>query len=137
MATILAHITVRAGSEAQFEALARELFVGTHTTETGVRAYDYWRGATPRTYYTLLSFEDFPTFIAHQTSGHHEAASPELGAVVETMRLEWVDPIAGASKFVPTEDKAIPSGSDELTIRYAKRFAAQVADWWLALRANG
>ena len=102
MATILAHITVRAGSESQFEALARELFVGTHTTETGVRAYDYWRGATPRTYYTLLSFEDFPTFIAHQTSDHHESASPQLGEVLAGLRLEWVDPIQGASGLTPT-----------------------------------
>ena len=134
MATILAHITVKEGSEARFETLARELFVGTHTTETGVRAYEYWRGASPRTYYTLLSFDDFPTFIAHQTSEHHETASADLGAVIEAMKLEWVDPIAGASKFVPTEAKAVSTDADELTVRYAQRFAAQIADWWLTQR---
>ncbi len=134
MATILAHITVREGAETTFEAVARELFVGTHALETGVRAYEYWRGSEPRTYYTLLSFDDFPTFISHQTSEHHETASPQLGAVIESMRLEWVDPIEGASKFVTTEMKNVAPGADELTVRYSKRFAAEIADWWLTVR---
>lgn len=134
VATILAHITVREGREARFEAIARELFVSTHSTETGVRAYDYWRSAEPRIYYSLLSFDHFPAFIAHQTSEHHEVASPKFGEVIEAIHLEWVDPVAGASRFVPTEATPLPDDADELTIRYAKRFAVQIADWWLALR---
>ncbi len=134
VATILAHITVREGTEARFEAIAKELFVSTHSTEIGVRAYDYWRSAEPRAYYSLLSFDNFPAFIAHQTSGHHETASPVLGAIIEAIHLEWVDPIAGASRFVPTEATPLPDDADDLSIRYAKRFAAQIADWWLALR---
>lgn len=134
MATILAHITVREGSEERFESIARELYARTHREESGVRHYEYWRGADPRTYYTLLAFDDHRTFIEHQTSGHHEDASPALGEVIEGMRLEWVDPIAGASDLPPTEAQDAPADADELTRAYTERFAAQVADWWRGLR---
>ena len=134
MATILAHIRVKPGAETAFEEIARALFRATHEHETGVRRYEYWRGAEPRTYYTLLAFDDFRAFIAHQTSEHHEAASPEIGTVVEAIRLEWVDPIQGASDLPPTASQDVPAGADELTHAYAKRFAADVADWWAALR---
>ena len=93
-----------------------------------------WRGAEPRTYYTLLAFDDFRTFIGHQTSAHHESASPQLGEVIEGLDLEWVDPIQGASDLPPTESQGPPPGADELTIDYSTRFAAQVAEWWKALR---
>ena len=130
MATILAHITVRQGSEAEFEALARTLYERTHATETGVRHYEYWRGATPRTYYTLLSFDDHRAFIAHQTSDHHETASPELGRMIESLRLEWVDPVPGASALSPTQMQPALPDADALTVAYTDRFAAVIADWW-------
>ena len=130
MTTILAHITVKAGEEQRFEAIARSLYSATHGTETGVRRYEYWRGAEPRSYYTLLAFDDFVTFIGHQTSPHHEAASPDLGAVLESIRLEWVDPLEGASPLPRTASQAMPADADELTHKYARRFAAQIAAWW-------
>ena len=134
MATILAHIRVKPGTEARFEAIARRLHDATHANETGVRRYEYWRGAEPRTYYTLLSFDDFRTFIAHQTSDHHEEASPALGEVMEAFRLEWVDPVQGACELPPTDGQEMPADADELTQKYARRFAADVADWWRELR---
>ncbi len=133
MATILAHITVRPGTEAEFEALARTLYERTHATETRVRHYEYWRGAEPRMYYTLLSFDDHSAFIAHQTSEHHETASPELGRMIESLRLEWVDPVPGASALPPTQMQAAPPGADALMMAYTDRFAAVIADWWQAV----
>ncbi len=134
MATLLAHITVRPGSEERFEEIARELYSRTHADEPDVVRYEYWRGASERSYYTLLSFPDHRGFIAHQTSDHHEVASPLIGAVVESIRLEWVDPLAGASDLASTGAQDAPDGADELTVTYTERFAAEVADWWLALR---
>lgn len=134
MATILAHITVKEGSEARFEEIARKLATATHANETKVRRYEYWRGAEPRTYYTLLAFDDHRAFIEHQVSDHHEEASPGLGEVFESFRLEWVDPIEGASDLPPTEHQDAPEGADELTRKYTDRFAAQVADWWRGMR---
>ena len=80
--------------------------------------------------------DDFLTFIAHQSSEHHETASPALGSVIEAIKLEWVDPVQGASTFVPTVSQAAPEDADELTKKYAVRFAAEIADWWLPLRSG-
>ena len=68
--------------EEQFEAIARSLYATSHETEKGLRRYEYWRGEEEGLYYTQLSFDDFLSFIAHQTSEHHETASPQIGAVV-------------------------------------------------------
>lgn len=134
MATILAHIVVQPGAEARFEGIAQRLYRATHDQESGVRHYEYWRAAEPRTYYTLLAFDDFPTFIAHQTSTHHETAAPELGAVIESLRLEWVDPVPGACDLPPTERREVAADADDLTRAYSDRFAVQLADWWTPLR---
>lgn len=136
MATILAHISVKSGSEARFEEISRDLHRASHAGEQGLLRYEYWRGAEPGTYYTLLSFSDFASFIAHQTSEHHEAASPQLGSVLSGLRLEWVDPIVGASDLPPTEAQDLSGSTDELTRAYAKRFAAQIAPWWGPLRRD-
>jgi quinol monooxygenase YgiN len=130
MATLLAHITVRPGMEAEFEDLARTLYERTHATETGVRRYEYWRGSQPGSYYTLLAFDDHRAFIAHQTSDHHESASPELGRMIENLRLEWVDPVDGACDLPPTQMQPAPDGADDLVTAYTERFAAIIAPWW-------
>ena len=108
MATILAHITVRPGMAGEFEGVARTLYAATHHLEPRVRRYEYWRGADENTYYSLLSFDTFNDFLAHQTSDHHESASPQLGRMIAGLRLEWVDPIAGASPLTPTDGEALP-----------------------------
>ena len=135
MATLLAHITVRPGAEADFEAIARTLYERTHADEPEVLRYEYWRGSEPRSYYTLLAFDDHRAFVDHQTSDHHEAASPQLGPVIERIRLEWVDPIQGAAPLGPTEMQPARYDADELTAAYTQRYAALVADWWAPLRS--
>ena len=134
MATILAHLTIKPGCEAQFEQIATGLHDGTHANETKVLRYEYWRGEAPRTYYTLLSFTDHQAFIEHQVSDYHEDASPLLGEVCEKIRLEWVDPLQSASSLPPTNAQPAPPGANELTVRYTDAYAAQVADWWFGQR---
>lgn len=134
MATILAHITIRAGKEAEFEAIARELYAASHGSEPALRHYEYWRGADERQYYAFLAFDDHRAFITHQTSDHHEGAAPALGRVIERIRLEFVDPVQSASPLPPTEHQDAPPDADELTTTYTDRYAAQVAAWWEALR---
>lgn len=134
MATILAHITVIAGREERFEAIAEDLYRSSHVHDEGLLRYEYWRGAQPQTYYALLSFTDFSAFIAHQTSAHHEIAAPLIGAVVADLRLEWVDPVQGASELPSTDAQDLAASLDKLTAVYAKRFRAEIAQWWLALR---
>jgi quinol monooxygenase YgiN len=135
MATIVAHIQVRAGREDEFEDIVRAL--GEQTwKEPKIRHYEYLRGAKPGFYYCLLAFEDFNAFIVHQTSDHHEVASPKLGALIEDLRLEWVDPVQGASKLPPTDMQPLPADADALTTKYHELFAAKIQEWWQAHRAS-
>ena len=134
IATLLAHNRVLPGKEAEFETIARTLFRATHDEETAVRRYEYWRGNEPRSYYTLLSFNSFRSFIVHKTSRHHETASPELRDVVESIRLEWVDPVDGASDLAPTAMEEPAAEANDLTRDYSECFRADVASWWAQLR---
>ncbi len=136
MVTLLAHIRIREGREHDFEAIASELYQRTRERERGVRHYEYWRGAETGLYYCLLAFDDFQAFLAHQTSDHHESASPRLGELVRHMKLEWVDPVAGASELSATESQELPDGADALTARYHRSFAPQLQEWWESLRAR-
>lgn len=136
MATILAHIKIRDGHEARFEVCAREMFASTHAMESGVRHYEYWRGAEPSTYYTLLAFDDYQSFITHQTSDHHEGAANELRAVIEDIRLEWVDPVGGASPLPATEHQAAAESASNLAKKYTETYKAVIADWWMPVRAT-
>lgn len=135
MATLLVHITVKEGSESAFEDIARDLFSVSHSKEPGLVRYEYWRGTEPRSYYAHLSFRDFSAFIAHQTSDHHESSSPEISRVVESVRLEWVDPISGASPLGSTVAQDLSDSGDALTRRYARVLEARIASWWLPLRS--
>ena len=135
MATILAHIQIHEGKESDFEALVQDLRAATRA-EPGNRHYEYWRSATRGLYYCLLAFDDFQAFLVHQTSNHHESASPKLGEFIEGIRLEWVDPVQGASALPPTEMQPLPDDADELTIRYHGLYAPTLQEWWKPLR-NG
>jgi quinol monooxygenase YgiN len=134
MATLLAHITVNPGSEPEFERIARGLYEASHRLEPELEYYEYWRGEAERTYYALLAFADHRAWIAHQASDHHESASPALGPHIASIRLEFVDPVGGASPLPPTEFQPAPDNADELTATYTERFRAQVAQWWTELR---
>ena len=132
MATLLAHIQVNPGSEAEFEAIATELYGETHQKERGCLRYEYWRGAEAGFYYALLSFDDFRAFLRHQLSHHHEAASPRIGEICRSVRLEWVDPVQGCSSLPSTRMQSLPKDADAKTERYHDLFAAVIQDWWPA-----
>jgi quinol monooxygenase YgiN len=135
MSTILAHIVIRSGKEAEFETLAASMHQASHTTETALRGYGYWRGQEPRHYYCLLAFDDYQGFLAHQSSDHHEEGSAGLRGCIESLTLEWVDAIEGASKLAPTNPQEAPADASPVMVRYANTMPAQVADWWAALRS--
>lgn len=130
MATLLVHIHVKEGREEEFEAVAAELYRATLAHDTGCLRYEYWRGAERGLYYSLLSFEDFHAFLRHQVSDHHESASPRIGELCESLKLEWVDPISESSPLPPTEMQALPEAADEKTTLYHQVFAPVLQDWW-------
>jgi quinol monooxygenase YgiN len=132
MATLLVHLKAREGQEENFERSSRQLYEATHRLEKGCRRYEFWRGAEPRRYYCLLSFDDFVAFIEHQTSEHHE--EPDYDTMLEEVHIEWVDPVQGASDLVPTESRPMPEGASELMKTYSGQFAAEIQDWWSKFR---
>jgi quinol monooxygenase YgiN len=130
MATILARIRVKKGSEAPFESTVRALFAESHSVEKALRCYEYWRAQEPGLYYCLLAFNDFLGFLEHQSSAHHEAAAPALIEMISDLQLEWVDPVFGASPLPETSLQKLPDAASELIQRYAKLFPVCIADWW-------
>jgi quinol monooxygenase YgiN len=132
MATFLAKITIFEGKEAAFEETARMMWEATHAHEPNCRRYEYWRGAEPRSYYCLESFTDYQSFIGHQASPHHEA--PDFGSMLESIDIEWLDPLQGASGLTPTESQAMPDDSSDLMKQYAEGFPVVMQAWWKALR---
>jgi quinol monooxygenase YgiN len=136
MATILAHIRVKHGCEADFELIIRTLFTSSHASDKGLRRYEYWRAQETGLYYCLLAFDDFLAFMAHQSSAHHETATPALMAVITDLRLEWLDPVQGASPLPMTATQQVPDAASDLVKRYAEMMPVSIADWWLPLRAT-
>jgi len=122
MASLIAHVTVHEGTESQFEKAIGDLQRLTHSEEPDVIHYEWFRGQP-----------DHRTFIEHQVSDQHESAAATFRDMIATIELEWVDPIR-ESELPATETQPAPDDADELTKKYADRFAATVADWWLPLR---
>ena len=76
MATLLVKLTIKEGKEARYEELQSELYRQTHELEPKVLRYEAWRAPEERTYYALLAYPDYASFMLdHQTSDHHEAAT--------------------------------------------------------------
>ncbi len=134
MATLLVHIRVRNGMEDRFEALVTELYRATHEDETAVRRYEYFRGAERGAYYCLMAFDDYRGFLSHQSSDHHEAASPQLREFTETIRLEWLDPVQSASPLPPTDAQPLPDDASEAMVRHYERLGDIGEKWWEELR---
>lgn len=134
MATIIAHIRVKPGLEAAFERTARAMFAASHSKEKALQRYEYWRSQRAGEYYCILAFDDFRGFMTHQSSPHHEAAAAPLMDQIAELRLEWVDPVQGASPLPPTEPQALPADADALVRRYAEMMPVVMADWWTPLR---
>ena len=134
MATFLAHIKVHEGKEKRFEEIAKELFSATHEKEDEVIRYEYWRGSESQTYYTSASFKDYLGFLKHQVSSHHEELAAELREITSEIKIEWVDPVQGASELVETNHQNPPSEWGELANSYSNRLSAHAQPWWIENR---
>ena len=129
MTTLLAYIRIKPGKEAKWESIIADMVAQTHATEDGVRRYEYWKGQEPNAYYCLLSFADKWAFYEHQMSDHHEGH--DFGDVLESIRLEYVDPVEGAGGgLTRTIDLPLPVDASEAQRTAQARFPLTVPDWW-------
>ena len=129
MTTLLAHIRIKPGKEAKWEAIIADMVAQTAATETGVQRYEYWKGQAENVYYCLLSFDDKWAFYRHQMSPHHEGH--DFAAVLDGIRLEYVGPVQGAgSGLAPTLDPALPEDADADMRIAQERFPLTIPAWW-------
>lgn len=129
MTTLLAHIKIKPGKEDKWEAIIEDMVTQTFATEEGVARYEYWKGQEVNSYYCLLSFETKQSFYEHQMSDHHEGH--DFGEVLESIRLEYVDPVQGAGGgLARTEDTPLPADASEKQRTAQERFPIEIPAWW-------
>lgn len=128
MATILAHIDIKPGKEAEWEAIMADMVSQTFAHEDAVLRYEYFKGQQPNRYYCLLSFEDKWAFYVHQASDYHEGHDFE--SVIAGFELEYLDPVRGACELPPTLNPPLPNDASEITRRTEGLFPIAMADWW-------
>ncbi len=135
MSTLLAKAKLKPEFEDFFEDIARKVFRSTHDNESAVVRYEYYRGTDERTYYVLLSFENFDGFMTHQVADYHH--NVDFMDCFEEFRLEWLDPINGASPLVESETEGTvdPSHGD-LWNNYVRNHSETTPKWWLSLRSK-
>ena len=128
MATLLCHIEINPGKEQDFEAVMKEMYRRTHAEEPNCIRYEYYRGAQPNTYYSLLSFTDRFSFLQHQISDYHEGY--DFAAMIKSLEMEWVDPVADASPLIQTESGELPDTASETIKTAAQTYVINVQSWW-------
>lgn len=91
--TFIATLVVKAGREAEFERLQKELSEFTHQTEPDTLVYDVIKHRQrPRTYVVYGRFKDEQSFQVHQASPPHDRLVPPILDCVEgEMDLQLFD----------------------------------------------
>ena len=93
MSTFIARLVVKAGKEAEFERLQRELSQLTHAQEPDTFVYDVLRHSEqPRTYVVYARFKDEAAFQYHQATPFHERLVPPIVDTLDgAMDLQFFD----------------------------------------------
>lgn len=135
MSTLLAKAKLKPQFEDFFEDIARVVFQATHDNESAMVRYEYFRGTDDRTYYVLLSFENFEGFMEHQVADYHH--NVDFMDCFEEFRLEWVDPIEGVSPLVQSETQGtLDDSRDDRWNQYVENHSEVTPKWWLSQRAS-
>lgn len=80
--SIVATVRVRAGTEADFEAIAKKLVAATNA-EPGCLLYTLNKGEEPQTYVFMERYRDEDAVKAHRISDHFRSLGREMGAFME------------------------------------------------------
>ncbi len=132
MTTLLCHIEINAGKEPEFEAVMKEMYRRTHAEEPNCVRYEYFRAAKQNTYYCLLSFTDYSSFLIHQVSDYHEGF--DFPAMIKSLEMEWVDPVTDGSPLIPTESGPLPDSASDTIKAAAEAYVVNVQAWWQQYR---
>jgi quinol monooxygenase YgiN len=83
MLAIVATLRVKAGSEADFEAVAKELVAKVNANEPGCELYQLHRSDDPQTYYFLERYRDMAAIEFHRSTPHFKELGAKMGAFME------------------------------------------------------
>ena len=129
MTTLLAHIRIKPDKLEKWETIMSDMVRQTFGTESGVKRYEYWKGAEENFYYCLLSFDDKWAFYRHQMSDHHEGH--DFADVIADIRLEYLSPVKGAGgDLSPSADPPLLENMDGSMREAQERFPIEIANWW-------
>ena len=93
MIGLVAKLTVKEGSQKEFEEVMRALAKEVRANEPGNILYDLMvKSGSTTEYYVMEQYRDAEAAAAHSASAHFRAAGPKLGALLdgraEIIRLE-------------------------------------------------
>ncbi len=92
--SIVATIKVKAGHEADFEAIARNLVAAVNANEPGCILYTLNRGEDPVTFVFMERYKDEDAVKAHRATEHYRSFGKEMGAHMdgapEILRMQEV-----------------------------------------------
>lgn len=81
---IVAHLKVKEGSQADFEAAFLQLQAAVKKNEPGVIQYEVFKSKADATMYVVMEqYKTEADLAAHRTMPHMAAAGPKLGAVLD------------------------------------------------------
>jgi quinol monooxygenase YgiN len=81
--SIVATIKVKAGQEAQFEAVALKLVAAVNANEPGCLLYTLSKGDDPSTYVFMERYRDDEAMAAHRGMDHFRTLGREMGAFMD------------------------------------------------------
>jgi quinol monooxygenase YgiN len=83
MLAVVATIKVKAGSEQDFEAVAKQLVAKVNANEPGCKLYTLCKGDAPQTYVFLERYVDEEATKAHRASEHFRDLGKKMGAFMD------------------------------------------------------
>lgn len=128
MATLMVRLKVKPGQEERFENMITTLVDNTLSKESEVIRYEYWKGQEPLTWYAFLSFTGKTGFFTHQDADYHR--NQPYDECIESMQMEWLDPVDGASPLPRTQNPPLPAGTRPEIAEWEHRSPIQIAAWW-------
>jgi len=95
MLGIVAKLTIKAGMDKEFEAVAKELVAKVRANEAGCKLYALHRAETPSTYVFMERYAAQAAVDAHRATNYFKALGRKMGEYMEgraeVMRLTEVE----------------------------------------------
>ncbi len=83
MLGVVATLKIKAGQEAQFEAVAKELAGKVNANEPGCLLYVLHKGEEPQTYVFMERYKDQEAVEAHRASAHYKELGRKMGEYMD------------------------------------------------------